>query len=149
LFALARYIFSLQPPQNPNRGDARLAAGKAVFVRDGCSGCHTPPLYTNNKLTPAEGFTPSKDHPLSADIMRVSVGTDPGLALRTRKGTGLYKVPSLKGVWYRGRLGHDGSVESLEEWFDPVRLQKTKGHEYGLRLSPEDKATLIAFLRSL
>src|SRR4030095_1529870 len=53
----------------------------------------------------------------------ISVGTDPGLALKTRKGTGLYKVPSLKGVWYRGLLSHDGSVATLEDWFDLARLR--------------------------
>lgn len=149
LFALAEFIYSLQPPPNPNRNDSRIAAGKAIFAREGCTGCHTPPFYTNNKVTLAEGFEPPKDHPLVADIMRVSVGTDPGLALKTRKGTGFYKVPSLKGVWYRRRFGHDGSASSLEEWFDPARLPKTKGHEFGLKLSAEDKAALIAFLRSL
>jgi cytochrome c peroxidase len=46
---------------------------------------------------------------------RLRVGTDPGLALLTRKGTGYYKIPSLKGVWYRGHYLHDGSVASLEE----------------------------------
>ncbi len=55
--------------------------------------------------------------------MPISVGTDPGLALRTRKGTGLYKVPSLRGVWYRGHYLHDGSVASLEEMFDSDRLR--------------------------
>ena len=97
--------------------------------------------------------------------MRVSVGTDPGLALKTRKGTGYYKVPSLKGVWYRGHYLHDGSFTTLEEMFDPARLQadfvlsgfmppglKTRpvrGHEFGLTLSAEDKRALMAFLRSL
>jgi hypothetical protein len=33
--------------------------------------------------------------------IHMSVDTDPGLALSTRNGTGYYKVPSLKGVWYR------------------------------------------------
>jgi hypothetical protein len=149
LFALAEFLFSLQPPPNPNRGDSRIAAGEKVFMSEGCNRCHTPPLYTNNKLTLAEGFVPAKDHPLAADIMHVSVGTDPGLALKTRKGTGFYKVPSLKGVWYRGRYGHDGSAASLEEWFDPARLSKTRGHEFGVRLGAEDRAALIAFLRSL
>ena len=97
--------------------------------------------------------------------MPLSVGTDPGLALKTRKGTGFYKVPSLKGVWYRGLYNHDGSVTSLEDWFNPARLRddyvpsgfigygvKTravKGHEFGLTLSAEDKKALIAFLRTL
>jgi hypothetical protein len=44
------------------------------------------------------------------DILWSSVGTDPRLALETRRGTGYYKVPSLKGVWYRGPFEHNGSV---------------------------------------
>jgi hypothetical protein len=74
--------------------------------------------YTSNKLTLAQGFSPPTDVPSTLDIVRLSVGTDPNLALMTRKGTGYYKVPSLKGVWYRGRFTHDGSVASLEEMFD-------------------------------
>jgi hypothetical protein len=60
---------------------------------------------------------------IHTDLIGFSVGTDPGTALRTRKGTGFCKVPSLKGVWYRGRYGHDGSVTSLVEWFNPARLK--------------------------
>jgi hypothetical protein len=164
-FALAEYIYSLEAPQNPNAGDPRATIGKAVFDREGCGGCHTAPLYTNNKLTVAAGFTVPPQHPLRDDIMPVSVGTDPNLALKTRKGTGLYKVPSLRGLWYRGLFNHDGSVRSLEEWFDPARLQDdyspsgfkgyklthraVPGHEFGLKLSPDDKAALIAFLKTL
>jgi catechol 2,3-dioxygenase-like lactoylglutathione lyase family enzyme len=53
----------------------------------------------------------------------MSIGTDPRSALTTRRGTGYYKVPSLKGVWYRGPFEHNGSVATLEDWFDPKRLQ--------------------------
>jgi len=164
-FALATYIYSLEPPPNPNLGDPRVAAGRQVFAREGCGGCHTPPLYTNNKLTLAKGYQPPPDHPSRADIMPISVETDPGLALKTRKGTGLYKVPSLKGVWYHGLFSHDGSVASLEDWFDPARLRDdyvptgfkgwkvthraVPGHEFGLRLPAAEKAALIAFLRTL
>ena len=97
--------------------------------------------------------------------MNRRVGTDPRYALETRKGTGYYKVPSLKGLWYRGPLEHQGSAATLEDWFDPARLQpdyvptgykgpdgKTrsiKGHPFGLRLQPAEKRALIAFLRTL
>jgi hypothetical protein len=113
----------------------------------------------------AEGYQPPADHPNRADIMPVSVGTDPGLALKTRKGTGLYKIPSLRGVWYRPLLLHDGAAGSLEELFDPARLNPdhvpggwkgpgvTKraipGHRFGLDLKREEKEALLAFLRSL
>jgi mono/diheme cytochrome c family protein len=163
LYALALYVYSLEPPPNPNPFDAQAEAGKELFARERCGRCHTPPLYTNNKLTLAEGFTPPED--AAEDILHVSVGTDPNLALRTRKGTGYYKVPSLKGVWYRGRYLHDGAVGSLEEMFDPGRLSTEHvrggfappgapqgailGHEYGLDLTAEERARLIAFLRTL
>jgi hypothetical protein len=97
--------------------------------------------------------------------VNISVGTDPGLAMKTRKGTGFYKIPSLRGVWYRPLLLHDGSVASLEEMFDTDRLKPdhvpggwigpgmTKraipGHPFGLGLKTEDKAALLAFLRSM
>jgi hypothetical protein len=165
LYAMALYIYSLQPPRNPNPFDEKARAGQKVFAREGCAACHTPSLYTNNKLTLAEGFTPPKDAPATLDIMRLSVETDPGLALGTRKGTGYYKVPSLKGVWYRGHYLHDGSVASLEEMFNLDRVKEThvpggwippglkthaiNGHEFGLRLSAQERAELIAFLRTL
>jgi hypothetical protein len=103
LYALARYIYSLEPPPNPHKFDERAATGQ-LFEQRGCAGCHTPPLYTNNKLTLAGGFTPPKEHFQFLDIQPVSVGTDPGLALKTRKGTGYYKVPWLKGLWYRAGI---------------------------------------------
>lgn len=165
LYALALYIYSLEPPPNPNRLDERAKAGQKIFAREGCPVCHTPPLYTTNKLTLAQGFTPPEDKPASLDVIPISVGTDPGLALKTRKGTGYYKVPSLKGVWYRGHYLHDGSAASLEEMFDPDRLKAThvpggwmppgakthaiQGHEFGLGLAPEEREQLLAFLRTL
>jgi len=165
LYALALYIRSLQPPANPNTYDHKARAGQKLFKREGCAGCHVPPLYTSNKLTLAEGFTPPKDRPASIALLAISVGTDSGLALRTRKGTGYYKVPSLKGLWYRGRYLHDGSVATLEEMFDPERLQEShkpggfrpqgatnhaiRGHTFGLSLNAEERGQLIAFLRTL
>lgn len=165
LYALALYIYSLEPPPNPNPHDEKARAGETIFTRERCGRCHTPPLYTNNRLTLADGFTLPKDVPATLDIMPISVGTDPGLAVATRKGTGYYKVPSLKGLWYRGHYLHDGSVASLEEMFDPDRVKDThrpggwslpgsgprpiKGHEFGLRLTPTEREQLIAFLRTL
>jgi hypothetical protein len=165
LYALAMYVYSLRPPPNPNRFDSVAARGKKIFQREGCAGCHTPPLYTNNKLIPADGFTPSVTDQANPDILDRRVGTDPRYALQTRKGTGYYKVPSLKGVWYRGPFEHHGSVATLEDWFDPARLREdyvptgyagpagdsrsVKGHEFGLNLAPEDRKALIAFLKTL
>ena len=166
LYALALWLYSLQPPENPNKLDALAARGQQVFKRETCDRCHTPPLYTSNKLIPVEGFLVTREHPDYAHIHNYPVDTDEGLTLRTRRGTGLYKIPSLKGLWYRGPLEHSGRVATLEEWFDPRRLRPefvskggfrppgatsgaVRGHEFGLKLTEEDRKALIAFLRTL
>lgn len=162
LYALALYIYSLVPPPNPHKMDDRARRGQRIFAREGCIGCHTPPLYTNNMLTPAQGFTVPDDLRKTDAILDVSVGTDPTLAMTTRRGTGFYKVPSLRGVWYRNAFGHGGWVDTLEDWLDPARLKDdflpsgpghqkgaVQGHEFGLKLAPADKEALIAFLKTL
>ena len=120
-----------------------------MFSQAGCGSCHTPPLYASNALTPVAGFTVPPEHLQKYSIINRVVGTDPELALRTRKGTGYYKVPSLKGLWYRGPLQHAGAVRSLEEWFAPSRLPKVPGHVFGLNLPDRDRRALIAFLKTL
>ena len=161
LYALATYLYSLKPPANPNPVDASARRGQKLFERETCVNCHTPPLYTNNKLVPADGF----DAPASDEVVGRHIGVDPRYALDSHKGTGFYKVPSLKGLWYRGPLGHTGAAMTLEEWLDPARLNadyvptgfkgydgKSRGipgHPFGLNLTPAEKKDLIAFLRTL
>ena len=166
LYAIGLFVMSLDPPTNPDLASVSLVErGREIFARETCVQCHVPPNYTSGKLTLAQGFIPPANHPNKADIVNVSVGTDPGLAMKTRKGTGFYKVPSLRGLWYRPVLLHDGSVGSLEEMFDQSRLnadhepggwkgpgvtkRSISGHHFGLGLNSEEKGALLAFLRSL
>jgi hypothetical protein len=162
LYALSLYLYSFRPPANPNLFDAHALHGKILFAKLECDGCHTPPLYTNNKLVPVEGFEPPPGAP---DVVPIRIGVDPRYTLDTHKGTGYYRVPSLKGVWYRGPFGHNGSAATLEDWFDPARLnpdyvptgfrgfdgrtRSIPGHLFGLQLSPSDRRDLIAFLNTL
>lgn len=61
-------------------------------------------------------------------------------------------------------LEHNGSIGSLEEWFDarrldddftgtgfrgPFKTRAVRGHPFGLKLTSQDKQALIAFLRTL
>jgi len=167
LYALACYVYSLKPPANPNPFDAKATRGKQVFADEGCAKCHDPKQgFTNNKLVAAPGFTVPPDHPERDNIMNKHVDTDGTMTLTTRRGTGFYKVPSLLGVWYRGPFEHNGSVATLEDWFNPHRLdadyvptgwkgplgtktRAVKGHEFGLDLTLEENTALVAYLKTL
>ncbi|MDQ2774651.1 MAG: hypothetical protein M3Y57_06960 [Acidobacteriota bacterium] len=127
-----------------------------MFAREGCGHCHTPPLYTANKRTPAVGFVVPPEHLQIYDIEPTVIGTDPALTLGTRRGTGYYK---------RGPFEHSGSAATLENWFDPnclrsdyvptgfkgygIEHRAVPGHPFGLGLSAEEKSALIAFLKTL
>jgi len=91
---------------------------------------------------------------------RSRIGTDPALALETRRGTGTTRALIERVVVSRA-IGHNGSVVELEHWFTPQRLtpdsfrwiwrlerstRGSKGHEYGLRLMARICA-LFAYLR--
>ncbi len=165
LFALAKFLYALQPPPNPNRPTAISKQGERIFAEQGCVTCHTPPLFTNNMLTPVDGFTIPEAHYNKYPIFDVSVSTNPDYALKTRRGTGYYKVPSLKGLWYRGPFLHDGSLATIEDILDPRRLrdeyvptgfkradvatQAVRGHEFGMDLTAKDRQALVAYLKTL
>jgi hypothetical protein len=68
----------------------------------------------------------------------------------------------LRGVWFRNAFGHTGQADTLEEWLNPARLGgdyvpkgyhrgpgPITGHEFGLKLNEQDRAALIAFLKTL
>lgn len=126
---LATYLFSLGDalPLRTELTDSETK-GKAIFDSK-CSGCHAPPNFTGK--------------PVPLEV----IGTDPRVGMSLDRGTGTYRVPSLRGVGTRGPLLHDASAPSLEGMFDPQR--KTPGHAFGLDLGAIDRDDLIAYLRTL
>lgn len=138
--AMATYLWSLADtlPSSAPASDAETR-GAVVFARE-CAACHTPPHYGGGAV-PIE-----------------TVGTDPHLGRSRDRGTGNYRVPSLRGVSTRGLLLHDGSAPSIDVLFDPGRTapgfvgahgRAVTGHTFGLSLPQESRADLLAFLRTL
>jgi hypothetical protein len=137
--ALARYLWSLGATM-PSAASA-ASPGAAVFAAQ-CAGCHAGPAFTGPPRPLAE------------------IGTDPALGLSPDRGTGTYRVPSLRGVSARPTLLHDGTLPDVEALLDPARLADgfhggargpgpVRGHEFGLSLSASERAALVEFLRLL
>jgi hypothetical protein len=137
--ALAQYLWSLADGVPPP-GDA-ASPGRALFEAR-CAACHAGDVLT------------SAPRPLA------EIGTDPALGLSPDRGTGFYRVPSLRGVGARPSLFHDGALPSVDALLDPSRITDgyrggarvagpVRGHVFGLDLAPPDRAALADYVRAL
>jgi DNA-binding beta-propeller fold protein YncE/mono/diheme cytochrome c family protein len=119
----------LVPPPRPRRTlTAVEERGRALFLspETRCAGCHVPETeYTDRAAVPLRalpalpGFRDEQDH--------------------------AFKTPSLLYVGGTAPYFHDGSAATLEQLVDgnADRMGKTE------QLSPDDRAALVAFLRTL
>jgi mono/diheme cytochrome c family protein len=134
--ALRDYQLSLPAPAPPSgsfdpaaaRRGERLFNGKA-----GCAVCHTPPTFTDA----VSGPDPSV--PLLHDP--TEIGTEPVYA--TRSATGKYRTSPLRGSWQHPPYFHDGSATTL------LAVVEHYDQQFNLRLSVQQKADLVEFLKSL
>jgi mono/diheme cytochrome c family protein len=143
-YALALFLYSLEPePSAPlaSKDERLVPHGKALFA-ESCKGCHSNASLGGPPL-PAE-----------------KVGTDRALAFGGARGTGRYRPPALVRVSAAAPYFHHGAVPTLEDVLSPARLEPSyarsplgkgpvPGHTYGTELPAQDRAALVAYLRSL
>jgi cytochrome c5 len=135
LQALQEYQLSLNAPAPPTGSfdPAAAARGSQVFNGPGeCATCHTGSLFTdaNERLH------------LPADV--VSEPEPNGVpSYASRSATKMYRTAPLRGVWQHPPYFHNGIAATLE---DVVELYDSRK---GLNLTPEQKADLVNYLKSL
>jgi len=126
---------------------AQEQRGWQVFTGKGnCADCHMPPHFTDRR------------------VVNIGLETEPvdqGLGARTGVPwhMGRFKTPSLRNVAATAPYMHDGRFATLEEvvehYSSGMRRSATldpnlaKHPEAGIQLKPEEKADLVAFLRTL
>ena len=129
--AAGRLQLALPAPSPPPGSFDQNAAlrGKRVFTdRAKCATCQVPPIYTEpgwNMHSP------------------IDIGIDDFQANRAPDKK--YRTSPLKGLWThtKGGFYHDGRFANL---FDVVNHYDTK---FGLTLTPQEKADLVEYLKSL
>lgn len=141
-WALAMYLYSLEPPPARVIPDRTAVARGAALFEEHCRTCHTRP----------DGG--------GAPVPVGRVGTDPALANGKARGTGMYRVTNLVRVAEAAPYLHNGSVPSLEALLSTERLAEgytggvrgpgpVRGHAFGTSLPATDRAALITYLQSL
>ena len=134
--ALLDYQLSLRTPAPPEGSFDQAASrrGRQLFMKEaGCASCHRPPNYTD-VLSGPQFAAPFLHEP-------AEVGTDPVYASRTA--TQKYRTTPLRGLWQHAPYFHDGSAPDL------LAVVNHYDRLFDLRLSEQQKADLVEFLKTL
>lgn len=127
------------------QGKASLSSSELAgldLFRMHCTDCHTEPLFTNN------GFSNNGLDSEFADIGRGLITQDPS-------DNGKFKVPTLRNIELTYPYMHDGRFWSLEDvlnhYSEGVQQSPTLDPllSNGIPLSAQEKANIIAFLKTL
>ena len=140
--ALQFYQLSLPAPQAPpgSYDMAAAARGEAIFNRGNgktsCASCHMPPTFTDS------GWNIHTGREIGIDDFQAR--RSPSWFINGREVVG-YRTTPLKGLWSRQKGGfyHDGRFATLMDVVNHYDRQ------FGLRLTPRQKADLVEYLKSL
>ena len=122
---------------------ARL--GEQVFTAFGCTACHVASLQTGPSGNPLFHHRPV---PLFSDLLLHDVGTGDGIAQGVATPEEI-RTPALWGLRFRRPYLHDGSAFTLEDSILRHGNEAEPSRRQYERAADADRATLLAFLRSL
>lgn len=112
--------------------------GASIFVSFGCASCHQGPLLGGtmyHKLGVVHEYF--HDDLSGFDTGRFNI-------TKRERDRFFFKVPSLRNVARTAPYLHDGSIENLEAIVDTMAF-----HQLGRRLDDNERAKIVAFLKSL
>jgi YVTN family beta-propeller protein len=119
-----------------------LAAGRALFIRQGCNQCHGGAAWTISTMPGVAGTVDDDGDGMVNSALR-DVGT---YTERDVRGKGGFDVPSLLGVGLTAPYFHDGSALNLEA---VLRSGHPRSQGDLPPLDAAEMADLLLFLRSI
>jgi CxxC motif-containing protein (DUF1111 family) len=125
--------------------DDTVRLGEALFSAVGCASCHVPALQTGPNPNP---LFHRKVVPLFSDLLLHDVGTGDGIrqeAAEPRE----FRTPALWGLRLRRPLLHDGTAATIEDAIGQHGGEASAARQRFLALPDDQRATLLAFLKSL
>jgi len=125
--------------------DESVRAGETVFGAVGCAACHVPSLQTGPSSNPVFH---RKTVPLFSDLLLHDVETGDGIR-QEAAGPQEFRTPALWGLRLRRPLLHDGTAATIEDAIVRHGGEALSARSRFLSLSSEQRATLLAFLKSL
>lgn len=148
------YLQTLKAPVQRNANDPEVVKGKTLFIQSGCETCHKQTLKTG--YSSIEPLSNKEFHPYTDLLVHdTGPGLDDGYTEGNAK-TAEWRTPPLWGLGLspdsqggQFYLLHDGRAHSIEEAIELHEGEATVSKNNFMNLSPEDRAALVKFLKSL
>jgi CxxC motif-containing protein (DUF1111 family) len=125
--------------------DDRVREGERIFAAIGCATCHVPALSTGPSANPLFNRRPV---PLFSDLLLHEIGTGDGIPQGAARPEEI-RTPALWGLRFRRPLLHDGSAATVNDAILRHEQEAELARRGFLRLGPEERDQLLAFLLSL
>jgi CxxC motif-containing protein (DUF1111 family) len=139
-------FMSFLAPPPPTRATQQTRRGRDAFFDAGCDQCHKATLRTGKSDVAA--LDRVTFHPYSDFLLHDMGSLGDGIAMGDASQTEIRTAP-LWGVRVRPRLLHDGRATTIEDAIRGHAGQGAGAAKAFDRLSANDKAALVAFLKSL
>ena len=125
--------------------DEITLTGERIFSAIGCAACHVPRLTTGPSAHPAFN---RRSVDLFSDLLLHDVGTGDGIQQGAAE-PGEIRTPALWGLRARRPFLHDGSAVTMAEAIARHAGEAELARRSFERLTTDERARLLAFLRSL
>ncbi len=125
--------------------DETVRLGEALFGAVGCAACHVPALQTGPNPNP---LFHNKVVPLFADLLLHDIGTGDGIRQEAAEPQE-FRTPALWGLRLRRPLLHDGTAATIEDAIGHHGGEAQAARQRFLALPDDQRAALLAFLKSL
>jgi CxxC motif-containing protein (DUF1111 family) len=144
--ALLDAFVRLLAPPSPLRLSREARQGRDAFARAGCERCHVPALRTGNSPIAAldhrevAAYTDLLLHDMGPERADICLGLATPSEFRTEP---------LMGVRLMARFLHDGRATTLEQAIEMHNGEAARARDAFRTLSAEDRAAVVAFLKTL
>jgi CxxC motif-containing protein (DUF1111 family) len=140
--AFMRYLAPPSPkPQTPE-----THAGAVVFQSAGCNGCHVPTLYTG--WSPVAAIRNQHVNAYS-DLLLHDMGSGLADVCLNSATPSQFRTEPLMGISERTEFLHDGRAKTIEQAILLHGGQASVSRERFARLSPAQRAAILAYVGSL
>jgi CxxC motif-containing protein (DUF1111 family) len=125
--------------------DEIVRDGERIFNGLGCAACHVPALTTGANANP---LFHRRSVPLFSDLLLHDIGTGDGIQQASARPEEI-RTPALWGLRLRRPFLHDGSAFTIEDAIQRHQREAELAQRGFVRLSPDERQRLLAFLQSL